>query len=55
MQVSFFNEHKVRNHKLGMAMDKIRNKYGSTVIVRAVSFTEVSTAIGRTKFVSGRK
>ena len=53
MQLSFFDEHKVRNHKLGMVMDNIRNKYGSTAIVRAVSLTEDSTAIGRQNSSAG--
>ena len=55
MQLSFFDEHKVRNRKLGMVMDNIRDKYGSTAILRAVSLTEDGTAIGRSKLVGGHK
>lgn len=55
MQLSFFDEHKLRNRKLGAVMDGIRNKYGSTAILRAVSLTEDGTAIGRSKLVGGHK
>ena len=55
MQLSFFDEHKLRNRKLGMVMDNIRDKYGSTAILRAVSLTEDGTAIGRSKLVGGHK
>ena len=55
MQLSLFDEHKLRNRKLGATMDDIRNKYGSTAILRAVSLTEDGTAIGRSKLVGGHK
>ncbi|WP_399632630.1 DNA polymerase thumb domain-containing protein [Sporosarcina sp. SG10008] len=55
MQLSLFDEHKLRNRKLGTVMDDIRNKYGSTAILRAVSLMEDGTAIGRSKLVGGHK
>ena len=53
MQLSFFDEHKVRNRNLGMVKDNIREKYWTTAILRAVSLTEDGTAIGRWAQVTG--
>lgn len=53
MQLSFFDEHRWRNRKLGETMDTLRNKYGSTAILRAVSYTKAGTAIERSKLIGG--
>ncbi|MER2005855.1 MAG: UV damage repair protein UvrX [Psychrobacillus sp.] len=55
MQLSFFEENKVKKRKLSEAMDHIRNKYGSTALLRAVSYTEAGTSVNRAKLVGGHK
>jgi DNA polymerase V len=56
MQLSLFDGHKAwKNRKLGAAMDQIRNRFGSTAILRAVSYTEDGTAIHRAGLVGGHK
>ncbi|MBE1556914.1 UV damage repair protein UvrX [Sporosarcina limicola] len=55
IQISLFDEHKWRNRKIGQTMDALRNKYGSTAVLRAVSYTEAGTAIKRSKLVGGHK
>lgn len=53
MQLSFFDEYKVRNRELGRTMDAIRRKYGSTAVLRAVSYTDAGTARARDKLIGG--
>lgn len=53
MQLSFFDERKWRDRKLGATMDTLRNKYGSTAVLRAVSYTEAGTAVHRAKLIGG--
>lgn len=53
MQLSLFDEHKWRNRQLGDAMDSLRSKYGSTAVLRAVSYTEAGTARNRAKLIGG--
>lgn len=55
MQLSLFEVQKWRNRKLGAAMDQIRNKYGSTALLRAVSYTDAGTARARSKLIGGHK
>ncbi|WP_413364591.1 DNA polymerase thumb domain-containing protein [Lysinibacillus sp. 3P01SB] len=55
MQLSLFDEQKWRRRKLGMVMDAIRAKYGSTALLRAVSYTEAGTALGRSTLLGGHK
>ncbi len=55
MQLSLFDTKKWQVRKLGSVMDDIRNKYGSTAILRAVSLTEAGTAIKRSELVGGHK
>jgi len=55
MQLSLFEERKWKKRKLGSAMDLIRKKYGSTAILRAVSYTEAGTAIHRSNLLGGHK
>ena len=55
MQLSLFDEGKWRNRQLGATMDSLRNKYGSTAILRAVSLTNAGTAIKRSRLVGGHK
>ena len=55
MQLSLFEANKWRNRKLGSAMDAIRSKYGSTALLRAVSYTDAGTAIQRSELIGGHK
>lgn len=45
VQLSLFDTHNDRNRKIGEVMDSIRNRFGSTSILRAVSLTEAGTAL----------
>ena len=55
MQLSLFDTKKWQVRKLGTTMDTIRCRYGSTAIVRAVSLTDVGTAIKRSTLVGGHQ
>ena len=55
MQLSLFDEAKWRNRKLGETMDHLRTKYGTTALLRAVSYTEAGTALTRSTLVGGHK
>ena len=55
VQLSFFEERKWKEHKLGKRMDYLRNKYGPTAILRAVSYTDAGTAINRAGLLGGHK
>ncbi|WP_040228637.1 Y-family DNA polymerase [Bhargavaea cecembensis] len=55
MQLSLFEENKWEERKLGAAMDAIRSKYGPAAILRAVSYTDAGTAVGRAKLIGGHK
>lgn len=55
MQLSLFDTEKWKVRKLGMTMDDIRTRYGSTAILRAVSLTEAGTAIKRSTLVGGHQ
>ncbi|WP_192797535.1 Y-family DNA polymerase [Psychrobacillus glaciei] len=55
MQLSLFEEDKWKVRKLGKTMDDLRSKYGSSAILRAVSYTEAGTAIKRAGLLGGHK
>lgn len=55
LQLSLFEENKVKEHELGYVMDAIRKKHGSNAILRAVSYTKAGTARHRNKLVGGHK
>lgn len=55
MQLSLFDHRKYQKRRLGAAMDSIRSRYGSTSILRAVSYTEAGTAIKRAALLGGHK
>ena len=55
MQLNLFEQDKWQNRKLAAAMDDIRNRFGSTAILRGVSLTKDGTAIKRSKLVGGHK
>ncbi|MDX5476770.1 MAG: UV damage repair protein UvrX, partial [Bacillaceae bacterium] len=41
--------------ELGYVMDRIRSKYGSDALLRAVSYTNAGTARHRSRLVGGHK
>ena len=55
VQLSLFEPKKWEDRRLNNAMDKIKNTYGSTAIIRAASLTEAGTTIKRSKLVGGHK
>lgn len=55
MQLSLFDQSKWRKRKLGATMDRLRSKYGTTSVLRAVSYTEAGTAMKRAQLLGGHK
>lgn len=55
VQLSLFEKDNWRDRAIGSVMDGIRNKYGSTAILRAISLTDAGTAIKRSALVGGHK
>lgn len=55
MQLSLFDEGRWRKRKLGNTVDAIRARYGSTSLLRAVSYTNGGTAIARDGLLGGHK
>lgn len=53
IQLDLFDDRKPQKQLIGPTMDAIRNKFGSTAILRAVSFTGAGTAINRDRLVGG--
>lgn len=56
-QMSMFDtkNSKMKNRDLSKAMDKLKNKYGSNILLRASAFTEDSTAIERHNQIGGHR
>jgi DNA polymerase V len=55
MQFSLFEERKWQNRKLGETIDQLRSRYGTTAVLRAVSYTDAGTAIQRAHLIGGHK
>jgi DNA polymerase V len=55
MQISLFDPKRWEKRELGYVVDKIRRKYGSAALLRAVSYTEAGTARHRARLVGGHK
>lgn len=56
MQLSLFDEvDNWKERKLAKTMDDLRSKYGSTAILRGVSYTEAGTALKRAGLLGGHK
>ncbi|NSL50429.1 Y-family DNA polymerase [Calidifontibacillus erzurumensis] len=55
LQLSLFEENKVRERELGYVMDAIRKKHGPNAILRAVSYTKAGTARRRNKLIGGHQ
>ncbi|MCH7322419.1 UV damage repair protein UvrX [Solibacillus sp. MA9] len=55
MQLDLFDQSKDKRAHLANTMDNLRNRFGSTSILRAVSFTNAGTARSRRQLVAGHK
>ena len=55
MQLNLFEKDNWKKRKLSEAMDNIRNRFGSTALLRAVSFTDAGTAVKRSSLIGGHK
>ena len=55
IQLSLFDKCNWHGRQMGKVMDDIRNRYGPTAILRAVSLTDAGTAIKRSELVGGHK
>ncbi len=53
IQLDLFDDRKPQRQIIGPTMDAIRNRFGATSILRAVSFTKAGTAINRDCLVGG--
>ncbi|MBD7909435.1 Y-family DNA polymerase [Sporosarcina gallistercoris] len=53
MQLSLFDQRKWKTRKLGETVDELRSKYGSTAVLRAVSYTDAGTARHRAGLIGG--
>lgn len=53
IQLDLFDERKPQRQIIGHTMDAIRNRFGATSILRAVSYTKAGTAIKRDRLVGG--
>lgn len=54
-QFNLFDLNGWKKHELGYTVDKIRNRFGSDALLRAVSYTAAGTARQRAKLVGGHK
>ena len=57
MQMNVFDEKdsKIKNQDLSKAMDKLKDKYGKNILLRASALTENSTAIERHNQIGGHR
>lgn len=55
LQLSLFDQRKEKNRKLGYAVDRIRDRFGSAALLRAVSYTAAGTERKRAALVGGHK
>ena len=55
MQLTLFEPNQWKKRELGYAVDRIRGRFGSKSLLRAVSYTEAGTTVYRSKLVGGHK
>lgn len=55
MQLDLFDPGKDKRAHLAHTMDNLRNRFGSTAVLRAVSFTKEGTALKRGQLIGGHK
>ncbi|MEJ9149718.1 DNA polymerase thumb domain-containing protein [Bacillus smithii] len=55
LQLSLFEPNRWRQKRLGYVVDRLRRKYGSHILLRAVSYTEAGTSRRRARLMGGHK
>ncbi|WP_335869848.1 Y-family DNA polymerase [Bacillus sp. 2205SS5-2] len=55
LQLDLFRPDLTKKRELGYVMDRLRNRYGSGAILRAVSYTNAGTARHRARLVGGHR
>lgn len=55
MQLNLFEPNKWKKRELGYVVDRIRGRFGSKSLLRAISYTKAGTAVHRSKLVGGHK
>ncbi|WP_066297651.1 Y-family DNA polymerase [Bacillus sp. FJAT-29937] len=55
VQLDLFDKNGWKKRKIGYVVDEIRKKYGSTALLRAVSYTPAGTALTRSTLIGGHK
>ncbi len=55
MQLTLFDQKRWRKRDLGYTVDRIRGRFGSKSLLRAVSYAEGGTAVYRSRLVGGHK
>ncbi|UII54737.1 UV damage repair protein UvrX [Cytobacillus spongiae] len=55
LQLNLFDENSWKKRELGYVVDRIRGRFGSASLLRAVSYTAAGTARHRAKLVGGHK
>lgn len=55
MQLTLFEPSKPAQRELGYTVDRIRGRFGSKSLLRAISYTAAGTAVYRSKLVGGHK
>lgn len=55
IQLNLFDQDGWKKRELGYVVDRIRNKYGPTAILRAVSYKNAGTSLHRSNLVGGHK
>lgn len=53
IQLDLFDTHHVKQFTLARTIDQLRDRFGPTIILRAVSYTKAGTAIRRNELVGG--
>lgn len=55
VQLSLFDDNKWKQRKLGATVDALRSRFGSTAVLRAISYTNAGTALKRAQLLGGHK
>ncbi|CAI9386643.1 DNA polymerase IV [Bacillus sp. T2.9-1] len=55
VQLDLFDNNSWKKRKIGYVVDELRNKFGPTSLLRAVSYTPGGTAVHRSKLVGGHR
>ncbi|MFB1083031.1 DNA polymerase thumb domain-containing protein [Jeotgalibacillus sp. JSM ZJ347] len=53
LQLDLFNPGREKVHRLGYVMDDVRQRFGSTALLRAISYTEGGTTRRRSRLIGG--